>query len=158
MEQVNVGIVGLGNIGGGTMTIFAENAEQIDQKLGFRLRVTAVCDLLIDQKTIPAGLGNILRTNDWRQVVTNPDIHIVVELVGGTKIAAEVVNAAIDNGKSVVTANKELMGLCGAEIWSVPSLPEPTSPWKPVFAAVFRFTPCCAKVSRVTASWRCSVF
>ncbi|MGA2436098.1 MAG: homoserine dehydrogenase [Bryobacteraceae bacterium] len=117
MEQVNVGIVGLGNIGGGTMTIFAENAAQIDQKLGFRLRVTAVCDLLIDQKTIPAGLGPILKTNDWRQVVTNPDVHIVVELIGGTKIAAEVVNAAIENKKSVVTANKELMGLHGAEIW-----------------------------------------
>jgi homoserine dehydrogenase len=118
MEQVNVGIVGLGNIGGGTMTIFAENAAQIDQKLGFRLRVTAVCDLLIDQKTIPAGLGPILKTNDWRQVVTNPNVHIVVELIGGTKIAAEVVNAAIENKKSVVTANKELMGLHGAEIWA----------------------------------------
>ena len=57
MRQVNVGIVGLGNIGGGTLTILAENAEQIELKLGFPLRVRAVCDLLIETKTIPEALG-----------------------------------------------------------------------------------------------------
>jgi homoserine dehydrogenase len=117
MEQVNVGIIGLGNIGSGTMTVFAENAEQIDLKLGFRLRVKAICDLRIEQMTIPDGLGPVLKTTDWRQVVTHPDVNIVVELVGGTKVAAEVIEAAFANGKSVVTANKELMGLCGADLW-----------------------------------------
>jgi homoserine dehydrogenase len=117
MDQVNVGIVGLGNIGTGTMTIFAENAEQIDLKLGFKLRVKAVCDLLIEQKTIPESLGPVLKTTDWHQVVTNPDVHIVVELVGGTGIAAEIIHAAFANKKSVVTANKELMAKCGAELW-----------------------------------------
>jgi homoserine dehydrogenase len=117
MQHVNVGIVGLGNIGTGTMTILAENAEQIALKLGFRLKVTAVCDLLIDSKQVPEALGPVLRTADWREVVCRPDVDIVVELVGGTTVAAEIINAAIDNGKSVTTANKELMAACGSEIW-----------------------------------------
>lgn len=119
MEQVNVGIVGLGNIGSGTMSLFAENAALMDQKLGFRLRVTAISDLRVDQMNIPEGLGPVLKTKDWRQVVTNPDVHIVVELVGGTKVAAEVIETALAHKKSVVTANKELLALRGAEFWQL---------------------------------------
>jgi homoserine dehydrogenase len=117
MDQVNVGIVGLGNIGSGTMTVFAENAEQIDLKLGFRLRVKSICDLRIDDMHIPDGLGPVVKTKDWRQVVTDPDVHIIVELVGGTTFAAEVIRTAFEHKKSVVTANKELMALCGADMW-----------------------------------------
>lgn len=117
MQEVNVGIVGLGNIGSGTMTILAENADQIALKLGFRLNVTAVCDLLIDSKQVPEALGPVLRTADWREVTGHPEVDIVLELVGGTTVAADIINAAIDNGKSVVTANKELMAACGPEIW-----------------------------------------
>ncbi len=110
-------MIGLGNIGSGTMTILAENADQIALKLGFPLRVKAVCDVLIDTKKIPEGLGPVTRTSDWRQIVEDPEIDVITELVGGTTVAAEMINAAIDHGKSVVTANKELMALCGAEIW-----------------------------------------
>jgi len=117
MRQVNVGIVGLGNIGTGTMTILAENADQIALKLGFPLKVTAVCDLLIDSKKIPEALGPVVRTANWREVTSDPNVDIVVELVGGTTVASEIIHAAIDNGKSVVTANKELMAACGPEIW-----------------------------------------
>jgi len=116
MRQVNVGIVGLGNIGTGTMTILAENADQIALKLGFPLKVTAVCDLLIDSKKIPEALGPVVRTANWREVTSDPNVDIVVELVGGTTVASEIIHAAIDNGKSVVTANKELMAACGPEI------------------------------------------
>lgn len=117
MQQVNVGIVGLGNIGGGTLTILAENAEQIDLKLGFRLRVKAVCDVNLESKTIPAALGPVFKTTNWRELIAHPDLHIVTELVGGTTVASEIIHAAIAAKKSVVTANKELMGLCGADIW-----------------------------------------
>ncbi len=117
MQQVNVGVVGLGNIGGGTLTILAENAEQIDLKLGFRLRVTAVCDVKLESKTIPEALGPVFKTTNWRELVAQPDLHIVTELVGGTTVASEIIHAAIAAKKSVVTANKELMGLCGADIW-----------------------------------------
>lgn len=117
MQQVNVGIIGLGNIGGGTLTILAENAEQLDLKLGFKLRVKAVCDLLVESKKLPEALGPVVKTTDWRQLISDPDLDIIVELVGGTTIASEVIHAAIAAKKSVVTANKELMGLCGADIW-----------------------------------------
>src|SRR5437016_2826314 len=117
MEAVNVGIVGLGNVGSGTLAILAENADQIALKLGFRLNVVAVCSRSVQQKEIPAALGNVLKTADWREVVAHPDVQIVAELVGGTGTASEIIHAAIDNRKSVVTANKEIMAACGPEIW-----------------------------------------
>ena len=115
--MVNVGIVGLGNVGMGTLAILSENADQIALKLGFRLHVRALCSPSIHQKKLPIAADSVLRTSDWREVVAHPDVDIVAELVGGTGVAQEIINAAIANKKSVVTANKELMALCGAEIW-----------------------------------------
>ncbi len=117
MEEVNVGIVGLGNVGSGTVTILAENADQIALKLGFRLKLVAASSLDALERELPASLGNVMRTTNWRDVVTHPDVQIVVELVGGTTIAAEIIETAIQNHKSVVTANKELMAARGPEIW-----------------------------------------
>ena len=117
MQEVNVGIIGLGNVGTGTLGILLENADQIALKLGFRLRVKALCSRTIDSKKLPAAAAPALKTADWREVVTHPEVDIVAELVGGTGVAREIIEAAIANKKSVVTANKELMALCGAEIW-----------------------------------------
>jgi len=117
MQEVNVGIVGLGNVGSSTLAILAENGDQIALKLGYRIKVVAVCSRSVHTKKIPEGLGPVFKTVDWREVVTHPDVHIVAELVGGTQAAADVVNAAIENHKSVVTANKELMAACGPDIW-----------------------------------------
>ena len=117
MRDVNVGIVGLGNIGSGTLKILSETADQIALKTGFHLRVAAVCDLLIESKQIPESLGPVFKTNDWHRLIEHPGLDIVVELVGGTTVAAEVIYAAIAARKSVVTANKELMALSGPEIW-----------------------------------------
>lgn len=117
MEEVNLGIVGLGNVGSGTLAILAENGDQIALKLGYRLKVVAVCSRSVHSKELPAELGSVFKTTDWREVVSHPDVQIVAELVGGTNVAKEIVNAAIENRKSVVTANKELMADCGPEIW-----------------------------------------
>src|ERR1700722_6509174 len=117
MQPVNLGVVGLGNVGSGTLDILAENADQIALKLGFPLRVAAVCSRSVNGKKFPAALGSPLRTSHWREVVEHPDIQIVVELIGGTTVAREVIEAAAAAGKSVVTANKELMALHGAELW-----------------------------------------
>ena len=117
MQEVNVGIIGLGNVGSGTLTILTENASQIAGKLGFPLRVKALCSRSIGSKNLPPAAVSIWQTTDWREVVAHPEVDIVAELVGGTTVAREIIDAAIAHKKSVVTANKELMALCGAEIW-----------------------------------------
>src|SRR5215472_12424541 len=117
MQAVNVGIIGLGNVGMGTLGILLENADQIALKLGFNLKVKALCSRSVAIKKMPAQTGSVFQTADWQDVVTHPEVDIVAELVGGTGVAREIIDAAIANGKSVVTANKELMASCGAEIW-----------------------------------------
>ncbi len=117
MRHVNIGMVGLGTVGSGTLAILAENAEQIALKLGFRLNVVSFCDKLVESKQIPDIFAAAQKTTDWRDVVANPEVDIVVELVGGTGVAAEILNGAIAGGKSVVTANKELMAQSGTDIW-----------------------------------------
>ncbi len=117
MQEVNVGIIGLGNVGTGALTILTENADQIGLKLGFPLRVKALCSRSIAAKTLPASVEGVFQTANWREVVEHPEVDIVAELVGGTHVAREIIDAAIGHKKSVVTANKELMALCGAEIW-----------------------------------------
>ncbi len=112
--MINLGIIGLGNVGAGTLQILTENADQIAMKLGFPLHVRAVCSRNLANK--PATNGAI-RTTDWREVVSDPEIHVIAELIGGTTVAREVIDAAIANGKSVVTANKELMARCGADLY-----------------------------------------
>ncbi|HEY4363042.1 MAG TPA: homoserine dehydrogenase [Bryobacteraceae bacterium] len=117
MQPVHIGIIGLGNVGSGTLDILAENAKDIALKLGFPLEVRAVCSRGIAEKKLPSAFGSALKTTNWREVVDHPDVQIVVELVGGTGVAREIVEAAIARGKSVVTANKELMATAGSELW-----------------------------------------
>jgi homoserine dehydrogenase len=117
MNDVRIGVIGLGNVGSGALHILAANADQISLKLGFRLRVTAVCSRSVATKNLPVELAGCTRTTDWREVVANPEVDIVAELVGGTTVAKDILEGAIAHGKSIITANKELMALCGAEIW-----------------------------------------
>lgn len=117
MQDVKIGVVGLGNVGMGTLSILAENEAQIAGKLGFGLQVSVVCSPTVHGKTLPAALGDVRRVTDWTEVVDDPDIDIVVEVVGGTKVAREIIERAIAKGKSVVTANKELMAQSGPELW-----------------------------------------
>ncbi len=113
MRDVNIGIVGLGNVGSGTMAILAETSESIAQKLGFRLVVKALCARSFEGKQIPAALAGALQTTDWREVVNHPEVEIIAELIGGQGVAKEIIDAALAAGKSVVTANKELMAAQG---------------------------------------------
>src|SRR5258708_11850991 len=117
MKSVNVGMVGLGNVGMGTLEILAENGGAIGQKLGFGITVRAVSSRSVKSKTLPAAFAGALKTANWREVVEHPEVEVVAELVGGTGVAREIVETAIACGKSVVTANKELMALAGAELW-----------------------------------------
>src|SRR5260370_41901195 len=108
MQEVNVGIVGLGNVGMGTFTILTENADQIALKLGFQLRVTAICSPSIRSKQLPAGSDSIFQTPDWRELVAHPEVDIVAELVGGTSVSREIIAAVSGLGKYGVSANKAL--------------------------------------------------
>jgi len=117
MEPVNIGIIGLGNVGLGTLDILAENHELIAQKLGFPLRVVALCSRGVAQRHVPATFASAHRTAHWHEVVHHPDVHIVVELVGGIGVARQIIEGSIAQKKSVVTANKELMALAGVDLW-----------------------------------------
>lgn len=117
--QVAVGIIGLGNVGLGTLEILTENAQAIQEKLGFALDLRAVCSRNVKQKKLPPLVTTVVRTNDWRDVVCHPEIDIVVEAIGGTATAGHIVEEALRQRKSVVTANKELMALRGAELWAL---------------------------------------
>lgn len=116
--DVKVGIVGLGNVGRGALEILAENAKSIEEKLGFPLKVKSVCSRSVQQKSMEALGDGVVRTANWREVVCDPEIDIVVELIGGTATAGHIIDEALRHRKSVVTANKELMALRGAELWN----------------------------------------
>src|SRR3954451_22123976 len=117
MQKVNVGIVGLGNVGSGTIEVLTGNSEQISLKLGFDLKITALCSRSIKTRELPQSLSGVFRTADWRELVSHPKVDIVAELIGGTSTDAEIINTAIHHKKSVLTANKELMAACGAQLW-----------------------------------------
>jgi len=117
MQPVNIGIIGLGNVGLGTLDVLAENHEMIAQKLGFPLSIVSICSRGVVQRHVPAAFSSAHRTTNWREVVNHPGVHVVVELVGGTGVAREIIEASIAQKKSVVTANKELMASAGSELW-----------------------------------------
>src|SRR5437764_3468427 len=114
-EKINVGIIGLGTVGSGAFRILRDNAELIQHRVGVPVEVTkiAVRDATRDRGVaIPAG---VLTTNP-SQVIGDPNIDIVFELIGGDEPAREIILAAIARGKHVVTANKALLAADGAEI------------------------------------------
>ncbi len=117
--EVGIGLIGLGNVGLGTLQILSENSNSIREKLGFPLKVKAVCSRSVQEKTLPALDPEVLRTTNWKDVVRHPEVDIVVEAVGGTGTARQVIEQALRERKSVVTANKELMALCGADLWTL---------------------------------------
>ncbi len=116
MNPVKVGLLGLGTVGGGTATVLRKNAAEIARRAGrgIVLDFAAALDL---ERAVTLGLGDVRLTTDAWEVVNDPDIDIVVELIGGYSPARELVLGAIENGKHVVTANKALIALHGNEIF-----------------------------------------
>ena len=117
MKPINVGLLGIGTVGGGTFTVLKRNAEEITRRAGRPIRITAVADKNLELARKVAGEG-VRLTDDAFAVVADPEIDIVVELIGGYGVAKELVLAAIDNGKHVVTANKALLAVHGNEIFA----------------------------------------
>ncbi len=123
MKPINVGLLGIGTVGGGTFGVLARNRDEIERRAGRGIRITCVADkdlvrarALVASST-PAGEAAAQVVDDAFAVVRDPDIDIVVELIGGYGIAKELILEAIAHGKHVVTANKALLALHGNEIF-----------------------------------------
>jgi homoserine dehydrogenase len=117
VKPVNVGLLGLGTVGGGTMNVLVQNAEEIARRAGREIRVSHAAARAYDPEQVK-GLDQIEISDDAFAVVDNPEIDIIVELIGGYSPARELVLKAIENGKHVVTANKALIALHGNEIFA----------------------------------------
>ena len=115
LNAVKVGLLGLGTVGGGTATVMLRNADEIQRRLGRPVEISHVAGLGIADQTI-LDASKVKLTEDAFEVVTDPEIDIVVELIGGYTLAKELVMKAIENGKHVVTANKALIATHGQEI------------------------------------------
>lgn len=117
MQSVKIGILGLGTVGSGTVNVLTRNAEEISRRAGRGIDIARVADRNLDSLK-NCNTDNLALTTDAHDIVCDPSIQIVVELIGGTDIARDLVFEAIANGKHVVTANKALIAMYGNEIFA----------------------------------------
>ncbi|MCU7851340.1 MAG: homoserine dehydrogenase [Candidatus Thiodiazotropha sp. (ex Monitilora ramsayi)] len=117
MNPVKVGLLGLGTVGGGTLKVLTRNADEIARRAGRGIRISHAAAKAFDPELL-RGVDDIAVTEDAFDVVNNPEVEIVIELIGGYSPARELVLKAIENGKHVVTANKALIALHGNEIFA----------------------------------------
>jgi len=116
IKPINVGLLGIGTVGGGTFAVLQRNAEEIARRAGRPIRIVVVADKNVElAKKVTGGACRV--TDDAFSVVSDPEVDIVIELIGGYGVAKELVLKAIANGKHVVTANKALLATHGNEIF-----------------------------------------
>ena len=120
MKPVKIGLLGMGTVGGGTVNVLRRNGSEISRRAGREIEVTCAAVRDLNRKR-PCDMDGIRLTTDPFEIVNNPEIDIVVELIGGYELAKELVLKAIANGKHVVTANKALIALHGNEIFDAAS-------------------------------------
>ncbi|BDB24613.1 homoserine dehydrogenase [Cupriavidus sp. P-10] len=116
MNPIKVGLLGIGTVGSGTFNVLKRNQEEIRRRAGRGIEIAVVADLNTERARELTN-GEVEIVSDAHQVVTRPDIDIVIELIGGYGVARELVLKAIENGKHVVTANKALLAVHGNEIF-----------------------------------------
>lgn len=114
-ENVKIGLLGMGTIGSGFATLLKRNAGMIKDKSGLDLLLARVADKDL-AKLRAIGLGEEIITDDASNVIEDPDIDIIVELIGGLEPARSFITSSLNNGKHVVTANKDLMAAHGEEL------------------------------------------
>ena len=117
MKPIQVGLLGIGTVGSGTFNVLKRNQEEIRRRAGRGIEITMVADLNVERAREIVGDG-VTVVADGRQVIANPEIDIVIELIGGYGIARALVLEAIAAGKHVVTANKALLAVHGTEIFA----------------------------------------
>jgi homoserine dehydrogenase len=117
MKPIQVGLLGMGTVGSGTFNVLQRNQEEIKRRAGRTIEISMVADLDVAKAQALCG-SHVKVVSDARQIIANPDIDIVVELIGGYGIAKALVLEAIAAGKHVVTANKALLAVHGTEIFA----------------------------------------
>lgn len=117
MKPIQVGLLGIGTVGSGTFNVLKRNAQEIQRRAGRGIEITMVADLDVARAKAVVGEG-VQVVDDARKVIANPEIDIVIELIGGYGIAKALVLEAIAAGKHVVTANKALLAVHGTEIFA----------------------------------------
>ncbi|RFP11636.1 homoserine dehydrogenase [Duganella sp. BJB488] len=117
MKPIKVGLLGVGNVGGGTFDVLARNQEEIRRRAGRGIEIVAVSARNLERAKLRTG-GKVKVVADPFDIVNDPEIDIVVELIGGYDQAKALVLQAIANGKHVVTANKALLAVHGNEIFA----------------------------------------
>jgi homoserine dehydrogenase len=117
MQQVNLGMIGGGTVGSGVYHAWAQNGDLMAARLGVKLSFRKIAVKAFDEPR-PYEIPRALMTTDWQEVVNDPQIHVVIELVGGTGIAKVMILAALAQGKTVVTANKALLSAHGPELFA----------------------------------------
>lgn len=117
MDLIHIGLIGAGTVGGGTYKALTEKADVLTARTGIKMVVKRVAVKAFDEPRA-VYIPDDLLTTDWKEVACDPEIDIVVELMGGINIAKTVVLTALRQGKSVVTANKALLSFCGEELFA----------------------------------------
>ncbi len=117
MKPINVGLLGIGTVGGGTWTVLERNQQEITRRAGRPIQISVVADKNLALARNVTG-SRCRLTDDAFAVVADPNVDIVVELIGGYGVAKDLVLKAIENGKHVVTANKALLAVHGNEIFA----------------------------------------
>jgi len=118
LQSVKIGVLGLGTVGGGTVNVLTRNSTEISRRAGRDIEISRAADRDIESPKI-CNTDGISLTTDAMDIINDPDIDIVVELIGGTGIARELVAKALENGKHVVTANKALIAMHGNELFAI---------------------------------------
>lgn len=108
-REVRLGVIGLGTVGTGTIKVWLEHRREIERRLGCRLDLKIVCSRTVHKREVSWMGKNVERTSDWRKVVGNPEVDIVIELVSEFSTARAIAHAALAAGKHLVTANKQLV-------------------------------------------------
>jgi homoserine dehydrogenase len=116
MQQVNLGIIGGGTVGSGVYHHLQVNGALLESRLGIKIGLLKIAVKALDEPR-PYAIPESLMTTDWTTVVNDPEVHVVIELVGGTTIAKTIILTALKLGKPVITANKALISAHGEELF-----------------------------------------
>ncbi len=117
MQQANLGMIGGGTVGSGVFHALQQNGSLLSSRIGVNIAIRKVAVKAVDEPR-PYRIPKSIMTTDWREVVNDPQVQIVAELVGGTTLAKEIILSALALGKPVITANKALLSKHGEELFA----------------------------------------